>query len=209
MGFRRVRDDRILGPCTTREAGERYQASGWMFLSVVTPWCGKWQSQEVMIRAKSRSSILTRCCCDPSADVVRAYYTLGEIILPIIKKHHEQFPPSTTTSTPGLPSSPLISCTLSVTTQPAPVSPPKSKSTVWAPVPRLDPYGPAYGKRVAIEPKDTVWRRGRTPLTPSSPGFGGGYVLGALFASNYKNMEVENKKSKDGRVMPKVMMTLF
>ena len=55
-----------------------------------------------------------------------------------------------------------------------------------------------------------VGGRGRTPPTPSSPGFGGGDMLGALLTSSYKNKE-ESKKGKDGKekVMPKVMMTPF
>ena len=146
-----------------------------------------------------------------SADVVKSYYTHDEIVLPIIKKHNEQFPPSSTTSTQSLLSSPTISRTSSVVeTQPTPLSPPKSRSTVRVPVPRLDPYGPAYGTRAAIKPED-ISKRGRTPPTPTSPGFGGGDMLGALLTSSYKNKE-ESKKGKDGKkekVMPKVMMTPF
>ena len=155
--------------------------------------------------------ILSPCCRGPSADVVRANYTHEEIVLPIIKKPHEQFPPSPTASTPSLPSSPSVSHTPSVKTQPAPLSPPKSKTSVRVPAPRLDPYSPAYGTRVAIKLEEMVGRRGRTPPTPSSPGFSGGDMLGALLTSSYKNKE-EGKKSKDGKkekVMPKVIMTPF
>ena len=55
--------------------------------------------------------------------------------------------------------------------------------------------------------------KGRTPPTPTSPGFGGGDMLGALLTSSYKNKEENKKKSgQDGKkekVMPKVMMTPF
>jgi len=76
----------------------------------------------------------------------------------------------------------------------------------------LDPYGPAYGTRAAIKPEEIGKRgRGRTPPTPTSPGFGGGDMLGALLTSSYKNKEGSKKKDKDGKekVMPKVMMTPF
>ena len=142
-----------------------------------------------------------------SVDVVKSYYTHEEIVLPIIKKHHEQFPPSPTTSTTSsLQSSPTVSRTPSVKVQPAP----SPKPTIKAPEPRLNPYGPSYGTRAAIKPEE-IGRRGRTPPTPTSPGFGGGDTLGALLSSSYKNKE-ESRKGKDGKkekVMPKVMMTPF
>jgi hypothetical protein len=140
-----------------------------------------------------------------SVEVIKSYYTHEEIVLPIIKKHHEQFPPSSpTSSTPSLSSSPTISRTPSVK---ASFSSPPS---IRAPEPRLSPYGPSYGTRAAIKPED-VARKGRTPPTPTSPGFGGGDALGALLSSSYKN-KGENGKGKGGKkekVMPKVMMTPF
>jgi len=82
---------------------------------------------------------------------------------------------------------------------------PALNSTIRVPEPRLSPYGPSYGTRAAIKPDD-VAKRGRTPPTPTSPGFGGGDMLGALLTSSYKNKGGERKKEK---VMPKVMMTPF
>ena len=141
-----------------------------------------------------------------SADVVKAYYTHEEIVLPIIKKHHEQFPPpSPTSSTPSLPSSPTISRTPSVNTKPTLFSPPKS--SVKVPEPRLNPYGPSYGTRAAIKPEEVS--KGRTPRTPTSPGFVGGDALGALLSSSYKNKGERGKDGKKEKVMPKVMMTPF
>jgi hypothetical protein len=64
--------------------------------------------------------------------------------------------------------------------------------------------------RATIKPED-VGKEGRTPPTPTSPGFGGGDMLGALLSSSYKN-KGESRKGKDGKkekVMPKVMMNLF
>ena len=69
----------------------------------------------------------------------------------------------------------------------------------------MSPYGSSYGKRTAIKPED-VGRRERTPPTPTSPGFAGGDMLGALLSSSYKNKGKDGKKEK---VMPKVLMTPF
>ena len=88
--------------------------------------------------------------------------------------------------------------------------PTEIENILRVPAPRLDPYGPACGTRAAIKPEEMVERRGRTPPTPPSPGFGGGNMLGALLTSSYKNKE-DGKKGKDGKkkVMPNVMMTPF
>jgi len=149
--------------------------------------------------------MLTRNPCI-SADVIKAYYTHEEIILPVIKKHHEQFPSSTST-TPSPPSSPTISRTSSVKVQPTSLSslPPAPKSTTKVPEPRLSPYGPSYGTRAAIKPEE-VAKNERTLPTPTSSGFGGGDMLGALLSSSYKNKSKDGKKEKG---MPKVMMTPF
>jgi len=58
--------------------------------------------------------------------------------------------------------------------------------------------------RAAIKPEDLA-KKGRSPMTPTSPVFGGGDMFGALLSSSYKN------KDKDGKdkVMPKVVMTPF
>ena len=125
-------------------------------------------------------------------------------MLPIIKKHQELFPaPSPTSSTPSTPS---VSRTPSVKVQPTPTPSPVSKSK--AAEPRLSPYGPSYGTRAAIRPED-IGKKGRTPPTPTSPGFGGGGdALGALLSSSYKNKSRERDGKKE-KVMPKVMMTPF
>ena len=148
-----------------------------------------------------------------SADVVKSYYTHEEIVLPIIKKHHEQFPPpSPTNSTPSLASTPTISRAPSVKAQPDSLtySPsPAPKSPIRVPAPRLSPYGSSYGTRAAIRPEE-VGKKPRTPPTPTSPGFGGGDMLGALLTSSYKNKSKDTgKDGKKEKVMPKVMMTPF
>ena len=51
------------------------------------------------------------------------------------------------------------------------------------PEPRLDSYGPAYGTKAGIE-LEKVGKRGRTPPTPTSPGFGGGDMVGASWTSS-------------------------
>ena len=64
--------------------------------------------------------------------------------------------------------------------------------------------------RAPIRPEDMGSRR--APPTPTSPGFGGGDMLGALLSSSYKNKSKEKGEGKDGKkekVMPKVMMTPF
>ena len=147
------------------------------------------------------SAVLLTCS---SENVVKAYYTHEEIMLPIVKKHHEQFPPpSPTVSTPSLPSTPTISRTPSVKVQPTTLTP--SSLPAKTPERKLSPYGPSYGTRTAIRPED-VGRRDRTPPTPTSPGFAGGDMLGALLTSSYKNKSKDGKKEK---VMPKVLMTPF
>jgi len=65
----------------------------------------------------------------------------------------------------------------------------------------LSPYGSSYGTRAAIKPEEVAKER-----APTSPGFGGGDMLGALLSSSYKNKGKDGKKEK---VMPKVMMTPF
>lgn len=141
-----------------------------------------------------------------SGDVVKAYYTHEEIVLSVMKKHNEEFPPSSpTTSTPSTPTisrSPSVKAQPDSLTSPPPSSGTKSKK---APEPKLSPYGPSYGTRTAIRPED-VGRRERTPPTPTSPGFAGGDMLGALLSSSYKNKGKDGKKEK---VMPKVLMTPF
>ena len=142
-------------------------------------------------------------------EVVKAYYTHEEIVLPIIKKHHEQFPPpSPTTSTPSLPPSPTISRTPSVKAQPTSLfSPPELSQPIKTPEPRLNPYGHSYGTRAAIKPE--ALSKGRTPPTPTSPGFVGGDMLGALLSSSYKNKSERGKDGKKEKIRPKVMMTPF
>ena len=137
-----------------------------------------------------------------SGDVVKAYYTHEEIVLPIIKKHQEQFPPPPS----SISSSPSISRTPSVNTQPTSLhlSP---TPTVRAPEQRLNPYGPSYGARASIRPEDITKKR--TPPTPTSPGFGSGDMFGALMSSSYKNKGENRKDGKKEKVMPKVMMTPF
>lgn len=144
-----------------------------------------------------------------SEDVIKAYYTHEEIVLPIIKKHQEQFPPpSPTISASSLPSTPSVSRTPSVKVQPLSLTSPAPKPTSKAPgQPKLSPYGPSYGTRTAIKPEDVGNRRERTPPTPTSPGFGGGDMLGALLSSSYKNKD--KKDGKKEKVMPKVLMTPF
>ena len=71
----------------------------------------------------------------------------------------------------------------------------------------MSPYGPSYGVRAVILPED-VCGRGRTPLTPTSPGFGGGDRLGALLSSSWKDKS-ENRGGKKENVEPNVMMTPF
>ena len=197
----------VLG--TTREAGERYSAFGRMILRIPG---GKDKQQDQgsgdikrCVPWRYPVIVLTLSCRD-SADVVKAYYTHEEIVLPIIKKHHEQFP--SPSSTPSLPPSPTISRTPSVNAGPTSLfSPPKSSLKV--PEQRLNPYGPSYGTRAAIKPEEVT--KGRTPPTPTSPGFVGGDALGALLSSSYKN-KGERGKGKDGKkekVMPKVMMSPF
>ena len=137
-----------------------------------------------------------------SEDVVKAYYTHEEIVLPIIKKHQEQFPspPSPTSSSPS------ISRTASVKTQPTSLSP-SPTPTIRVPEQRLNPYGPSYGARASIRPEDITKKR--APPTPSSPGFGSGDMFGALMSSSYKNKGENRKDGKKEKVMPKVMMTPF
>ena len=137
-------------------------------------------------------------------EVIKSYYTHEEIVLPIIKKHQEQFPPPSPT-----PSDSSFSSTPAPSVKAQPTSP-APKSAARVPEPRLSPYGPSYGTRAAIKPEE-VTKKGRTPPTPMSPGFGGGDMLGALLSSSYKN-KGESKKDKDGKkekAMPKVMMTPF
>jgi hypothetical protein len=180
----------VLG--TTREAGERYAAFGRMILRALGGKSGQ-QGDDASADIKRHSG-----------DVVKAYYTHEEIVLPIIKKHNELFPPpSPTTSTPSLASTPPVSRTPSVKVQ---QQPPSLSPPMKVPEPKLSPYGPSYGTRSSIRPED-VGRRERTPPTPTSPGFASGDMLGALLSSSYKN-----KGKKDGKkekVMPKVLMTPF
>jgi pheromone a factor receptor len=184
---------------TTREAGERYRAFGRMVLRVVSGGKGGQQQEGGNGDLKS-------------GDVVKAYYTHEEIVLPIIKKHHEQFhsPPSPTASTPSIPSTPTISRTPSVKAQPtaltSPSPSPVSKPAARVPAPKLSPYGPSYGVRAAIRPED-VGGRGRIPVTPTSPGFGGGDRLGALLSSSWKDKSERGGKKE--KLRPKVMMTPF
>ena len=139
--------------------------------------------------------------CPSSGDVVKTYYTHEEIVLPIIKKHQEQFP-----SPPSSDSSPSVSRTPSVKTQPTSLAP-SPTPTIRVPEQRLNPYGSSYGARASIRPEDITKKR--TPPTPSSPGFGSGDMFGALISSSYKNKGESRKDGKKEKVMPKVMMTPF
>ena len=184
-----------------KEGGERYGAFKRIILSIVGGR-GALQDEgsgDLKRRVPAQISgraILTCCCC--SSEAVKANYTHKGNILHIIKRRREQFHPSPTTCIPSLLSSFTLLGKPSIETQP-----PKSKTPIKVPEPRLDPYGPARVTRLAIKQDEVVGKRGRTPPTPMSPGFGGGDMLGALLTSSYE----EGNRMK--KVVPEVMMTPF